>query len=137
MKINHRLFPFCHLFVVICMFFGGKEACGYELKPEWHTSANYKIILLVKDKWNVPKFYKAKYVVKISNLTFMAEREVTGVDSTSAKVTFPDDFSNPETNQKAWIDINGKESTWEIYVNDELMEDGTFLFKRSIMNDIK
>ena len=137
MEISHRLPIFCCLFLVLYMLFNGEDACGDELKPEWHTSANYKIILSVKDKWSVEKTYKAKYVVKTSpNLTFISEREGTSMDSTSAKVVFPDDFIIPETDQKAWLDFNGKESTWEIYVNGQLMENGTFVFKRSKANDL-
>lgn len=134
MKINDYLSIFCSL-LLSCIFgltLTEKEAWGTELKPQWQTSATYTFVLSVRDKWNLDKTYKAKYVVKTSSdLVFVVEREGVAMDSNSAEVTFPDDFSIPETGKKAWIKYDGDECVWEIYVNNVLMENGTFTFTRS------
>lgn len=116
---------------IICLQFNSKAAFGEEIEPEWLTSASYKISLSVWDKFNSNETYSVKYVVKTnSDLVFVAERVGVAKDISSVKVVFPDDFNLLETSKKAWIDFNNK-CVWEIYVNDELMEDGVFVFHRS------
>jgi len=120
------------------MHFPEKEVLGAEIKPQWQTSATYKFILSVRDKWEVDKTFKAKYVVKTSSdLIFIAEREGVAMDSNSTEVTFPDDFFIPETGEKAWLKFDGEKCIWEIYVNNVLMENGTFIFTRSRVNRSK
>lgn len=107
-------------------------AFGEDLKPEWLTSASYKMTFAAWDKFNLNETYNVKYFVKTdSDLIFIAERSGVAKESSSVKVVFPDDFVLYGTSKKAWVDLNSKESVWEIYVNDKLMEDGKISFRRS------
>lgn len=122
----------CFLCFSISLIFIIESSYGNELKPDWHTSASYKLRLSVWDKYSVNQNYKVKYIVKTSqNLTFVAERDGVARDGRSAEVLFPDDFVIQETGKKAWIDSDGKECIWEIYVNNILEDSGTISFVRT------
>lgn len=124
---------------IFFLFVIEKTSFGDEFKPEWLTSASYKLRLSAWDKFSVDPSYKVKYIVKTApDLTFIAEREGIARDGRSAEVIFPDDFSIPETGEKAWVDSDGKECTWEIYINNVLKDAGTISFARTtirIQND--
>jgi len=120
----------CLSFVLSIFFLFVIEKTSFgDDKPVWLTSASYELRLSAWDKFSVDPSYKLKFIVKTApDLIFIAERKGIARDGRSAVVIFPDDFSIPETGKKAWIDSDGKECTWEIYVNNVLEDAGTISF---------
>lgn len=129
-----------YLFFALSIFslFVMAETSFGDDKPVWMTSASYELRLSARDKFSVDPTFKVKYIVKMApDLIFIAEREGIARDSRSAAVIFPDDFSIPETGEKAWIDSDGRECTWEIYVNNVLEDTGTISFVGTTMRIYK
>ncbi len=137
MNRKHCL-PFFLNLLLFCMSLTEKDAFGKELGPEWLTAVSYNLTLSVWDKFHTNKAYKVKYIVKADHdLIFVAEREGIAKDMASVEVVFPDDFFLIGTKEKAWVNGYGQVCTWEIYVDNVLMKNGTISLKRSRADDPK
>jgi hypothetical protein len=105
---------------------------GEETKRAWMVSACYKFNLAVWDKFN-SEVASVKYTVTAKDGTvFVTERNATDDPNPSA-VVFPDDFHDAKA-PKISASVNcfyGEPYTWEVYVNDVLIDSGTIGFMRN------
>lgn len=133
--------PFIFNLLLLCIFyisFPEKDAFGKELGSEWLTAVSYNLTLSVWDKLHTNETHKVKYIVKADHdLIFVAEREGIAKDMASVEVVYPDDFFLIGTKEKAWVNGYGQVCTWEIYVDNVLMKNGTISLKNSRADDPK
>lgn len=117
--------------LIISLAYFSTLSIGAEMKRTWMRSACYKFNLTAWDKFS-DEAYVAKYKITSSKgEAFIAERNAT--DSNSAMVVFPDDFHDAKAKDiKASVDcFHGDKYTWEIYVEDILIDSGTIGFTRN------
>ena len=125
---NKKLF-FSSLLAIVFTFYW-TLSIGEGNKREWQTTACQNFSLTVRDK-SSNAAYVAKYVVTASDGTFfVAEKKAT--DEDSARFTFPDNFYEGRSKQKAWVNCSYTEKyKWEIYTNNVLIDSGTIALTRN------
>lgn len=125
-KIAFRYALFCCLGIVSLPLVAG------EPKPIWLTSAGFTLKLGVNDKLMNETTYSARYIVRSqSGLSFVAEKKGSAVNAAYADATFPEDFHEQKSGQKAWAGCDDGKYIWEIYVNGSLIDSGFIECKRT------
>jgi hypothetical protein len=104
------------------------------INPVWLTSACFNIPMNAWDKLSLNPSYRVTYIVEdAGGRTYVATKQGTANNVEASSVSFPGDFTERRTGLPADADCNrGRDYRWTIFVNDRLIDSGSFSFKRSL-----
>lgn len=114
------------IFIVLC-FSICKISYAQNKEPVWLTSVETPIVFGIKDKFDIKKDYIINYVVRSSTGSSFLAKKYSSEDY--SRVTFPRDFVDMKTGEPGWhrsTGCLGEAYSWEIIVDDRLIDKGEF-----------